>query len=233
MIRRHVEEVTNYVPGTIVFLLTIGRENRQFVDLTRYEEVYPVICGTLSGQVLSIHYVVDFDNMSDLLQQIRSTLLDLPKPYWTFDQEHVDGVLLEHLGLQLDIQGLQAYPGETMRDAMEELGIEQYEDPHGDNPRACTQDWLNGNFQRCVQHARASLLKMAELLQWRILPDSEAYQQVSDLQATLKDAILICEEIQQTILDGIAQKLKLISKLNRTDWKALTFGYSHIISEGG
>lgn len=169
MVELYEETVIKKIPGTIIDLETIGEFNRKYKDHRRLANLLPVIYGTLSENNLCIHYISNVNEVPDLLEVIKGTIEELPRPLWAFNYDFEQSIIYNQLGLKLEFKELQAIPYESKRNAVKVLRIEQFGDPFNDDGLLCSQKWKEGEINDAVSHNRACLLKEAEILLRRTL----------------------------------------------------------------
>ncbi|MHA1784148.1 MAG: hypothetical protein ACTSX4_05130 [Candidatus Helarchaeota archaeon] len=159
--RVHEETTKILVNGTIIDFETIGEFDKRFSDHRQYAYILPVIFGTLEENKMKIFYVENEDEISELLEQIKSSLNELKEPFWAFNRRFEQGIIINQLGLNIEMQELQARRYESKKSVVKELNIPNFGDPFHDNGYLAMQAWLAGDVEECVKHNRACLLKEA------------------------------------------------------------------------
>jgi hypothetical protein len=55
-------------------------------------------------------------------------------------------------------------PREKKKYAVQNMGIDNYDDPFNDEGRLCISSWQNGEYDKCIKHNRSCLLKERDIL---------------------------------------------------------------------
>lgn len=163
MIYKKEEQIAQSIEGTIIDFETIGN----FSDASgceRYKNIKPVIFGILEKDIIQISYIKDEKYIPELLDLIKSKIKDLTRPLHAYNCEFEKCIIYYCLGLSLEFHELQFLEYMSKKRAVEILGIPNYEDPFKDIGKLCPEAWWKGNYEDCIKHNKACLLKERDIL---------------------------------------------------------------------
>lgn len=157
------EQISSSIEGTIIDFETIGEFNESAKECERYKDIIPVLFGTLNQEKIQISYIKSKDHIPALVNTIRDKINELTPPLYAFQNEFEKCIIYHFLGLKLEFQELQPQPFVSKRRVCEDLCIPNYEDPFNGVGILCSQAWLRGEYEDCIKHNRACLLKEADI----------------------------------------------------------------------
>ena len=166
MIEEYEEKISSNFKGTIIDIETIGEFNRLFkYDSRQYKDIRQVIFGYINSTHLHINCAKDHNGI-DQLKVITSKIIDvLDRPLYAFNCDFERGVLFHHIGIKTIFYGeLNIRKYEKKMDAIQYLGIPNYNDPFHDNGLMCVKAWNDKEFDKAIAHNRACLLKERDIL---------------------------------------------------------------------
>ena len=157
------EQIAPSIEGTIIDFETIG-DFGNANGCERYKNIKPVIFGVLEKNIIHITYIKDEEYIPELLNLIKSKINELKPPLYAYNCEFEKCIIYYCLGLSLEFQELQPRDRMMKEVACKELGIPNYEDPFNGDGKLCLEAWWKGNYEDCVNHNRACLLKERDIL---------------------------------------------------------------------
>ncbi|MHA1784462.1 MAG: hypothetical protein ACTSVY_13400 [Candidatus Helarchaeota archaeon] len=160
------EDIEQEIKGTIIDFETIG-SFRKFLDYRAYLDIYPIVFGTLFTKKLRIHYVIDADDIPELLIIMNQEINTLPRPFWAFNMKCEQGIIYNRLGITVTFWELNKWQFESKRDAAKKLKITNFNDPFQGYGAACAKAFRKGNIEDILKHNRACLLTEAEIWKHR------------------------------------------------------------------
>ena len=166
MIYLRTESGPCFNKGTIIDFETIGVFDKRYQDHRQYREVYPVIFGTLNDQGIRIQYIIDHEDIDEMLYTIETELKTLKQPFWAFNKMFEESIIYLHCGKTYEFWELNSWRYESKREAEKELNIPQFDDPFEGHGELVIEEWP-GNHADCVLHNRACLLKEQEIWKGR------------------------------------------------------------------
>jgi hypothetical protein len=165
--RKYTESITLPAQGTIIDIESIGDFNNHYPDddSRQYSDIQPVIFGYLSEENLVIYCAENEDEISLLIQQIKDEFQQLSSPYYAFNSRFERGVLFHSCDMTINFDcELNMMSREKKKYTVQNLGIDNYDDPFFDNGYLCLVAWQNGNFESAITHNRSCLLKERDIL---------------------------------------------------------------------
>ena len=170
-----IREKTDFqFEGTIIDLETIGNFKRGFEDSREYSEIKPVLFGLIADGGIQIFYAEQHQELEELRLMIQKQVKKLQKPFYSFNTPFEMGVLFNTLNeIVMFERELNKEKFEPKRSAVENLRIQNYNDPFFDKGMLFPDSWKRGEFDKCIAHNRADLLKERDILEKRgfRLPD--------------------------------------------------------------
>ena len=171
MIIEHKENISSDFYGTIIDIEFIGNFNRFYSidDARRYEDTKLIIFGFMNKEFLHIHCAKGIEGIAELnvktgeiMDSLKTTSLTLT---FAFHCDVTSGVLFHVLGFKPFFHG-ELGTGSTERkaDVVKELNISNYDDPFFGDGFACSQAWMNSQFNEAIAHNRACLLTERDIL---------------------------------------------------------------------
>jgi len=168
MIVEYHEDAAADFDGTIIDIETIGRFDagyRNTSDVREFQYIRQVMFGWVDREGLSILYVRDPGEVTELNERVADVMDGLSRPFYAFNTSFERGVLYHQLGQQYVFDGeLQKEKYESKANAVQALGIPNYDDPFNDKGILCQEAWQDGRFDEAVAHNRACLLKERDIL---------------------------------------------------------------------
>ena len=169
MIIEHKENISSDFYGTIIDIEFIGNFNRFYSidDARRYEDTKLIIFGFMNKEFLHIHCAKGIEGIAELYVKTGEIMDSLEKPLLAlaFHCDVTSGVLFHALGFNVSIYGeLARNSAERKADVVKELNISNYDDPFFGDGFACSQAWMNSQFNEAIAHNRACLLTERDIL---------------------------------------------------------------------
>lgn len=157
--------------GTIIDIESIGSFNNCYFDddSRQYKDIIPVIFGYIFGKRLIILCAENEEEEITLLKSTIIRLIDrLPRPFYAFNTRFEKGVTFHACSLNINFEyELNAFPKEKKKYTVQDLGLNNYDDPFFDDGFLCLKAWENGDFENSVKHNRSCLLKERDILLMR------------------------------------------------------------------
>ena len=174
MIEIHESTISSPFPGTIVDIETIGNFDLTYAgyDLKRYRNIRQVILGYITSDSLDIYCCESESEIKPLALKTKALLFELAKPFYAFNCDfekkiwQVHGFILHNME---ELQCKDQFGFETKAQAVEGLGIPQYDDPFDDNGLLAADAWSKGDFSAAIAHNRSCLLKERDIAIMRYL----------------------------------------------------------------
>jgi hypothetical protein len=167
--------------GTIVDIETKGDYCRQYKcrtgdiniprDSREYQEHKLTIFGYINRQGFHVYCAQGNESIQELEEKARQLLtrLDKERPLCALNCHQEMSVFFHQLNLKIPFdKELQSREYESKEDALRSVGIfNSFGDPFQNEQKpgfACQIAWLNGHYDKTIQHNRACLLKEQALL---------------------------------------------------------------------
>ena len=168
MILQYREDIQSDFDGTIIDIETVGRFDQRYRysnDAREYEYLRQVIFGYMDRRGLTVLYITDSHEITELNERVAKLIDNLQRPLYAFNAAFERAVLFHQLGEELCFDGeLQKEKFESKASAVRDLGIPNYDDPFYDKGILCMHAWQRQQFDMAVAHNRACLLKERDIL---------------------------------------------------------------------
>lgn len=167
MIKTYTRSEETPFEGTIIDLETIGHFRRypDPHDSRRQSGLAPTILGYLTENTLTIDYIEDMNYLPAFSEHIIETLAGLPRPFYAFNCDFESSVFYHTCGIEVFFDHeLNSEKFEKKGTIRKSLEVPNYDDPYFDDGGACVKGWEVGNFNNCIKHNRACLLKERDIL---------------------------------------------------------------------
>ena len=159
------EDTSSDFEGTIIDLETTGAFDQRFNDSRRYANIRPVLFGFITNSGLEIHCAENDIDMKKLHEKISGILVDLQRPFYSFNAHFEMGVLSHTLKKEVVFDcELNSEKYEAKKYAVANLRLSNYDDPFFDNGLLCHASWKSGKIDSIIRHNRADLLKERDIL---------------------------------------------------------------------
>ena len=169
MLKFFEERVSSDIQGTIIDIETIGEFDESYPDDSRrYRNIIPVIFGYLTNSRLKICFVENRGGIPAFKEFLIYHIHKLERPLYAFNCRFEVGVLYNFCNLEINIEReLNSQRGEAKWYVINNLGLDQYDDPFNGSGLACKNACLRGKTDDCIRHNRSCLLTERDVLQRR------------------------------------------------------------------
>lgn len=172
----HHEKVDVPFDGTIIDIESIGNFNNSYPDedSRQYKELKPTIFGCITStdlKILCAENESEIEKLNDLIKNETSTL---PHPFHAFNVRFEQGIIYHSCGMKTPFEGeINTFSREKKKYTVEDMKINNYDDPFFDDGKLCVLNWPKGEHDLCIKHNRSCLLKERDILvqRGRRVPD--------------------------------------------------------------